>query len=71
MININNNNILYSEVAPLTGDVISPSFRDRKKLLLIKTHSQDARITLVIILIRLGRAFNKNSHYNQPTDLLC
>ena len=33
MININNNNILYSEVAPLTGDVISPSFRDRKKII--------------------------------------
>ena len=56
MININNNNknnnknaqtvsvnvssILYSEVAPIAGDVISPSLRDAEKILLIKAFTE-------------------------------
>ena len=68
---VNVSAILYSEVAPLTGDVISPSFRNVEKILLIKTLSQKALVTLIFISIRLRRGFNKNSHYNQSTDLLC
>ena len=68
---VNVSAILYSEVAPLTGDVISPSFRNVEKILLIKTLLQKALVTLIFISIRLGRGFNKNSHYNQSTDLLC
>ena len=32
--------ILYSEVAPLASDVISPSLRDAEKILLIKTFTE-------------------------------
>ena len=61
----------YSELASLTGDVISPSFRDAGKMFLIKTHSQNAVFTLVMILVRSGRAFNKNSHYIDSSQLIC
>ena len=83
MININNNNssnnkslnslckCKCTEVASLTGDLISPSFGDATKILLIKTHSQNALFTLVMILVRPGRAFNKNSHYIGPSQLIC
>ena len=63
--------ILYSEVALLTSDVIFPSFRDVEKTLLINTQSQNALFILEMILVRSGRAFNKNSHYIDPSQLIC
>ena len=55
----------------MSGDVIPSSFRDTEKILLIKTHSQNTLFTLVMILVRSGRAFNKNSHYIDPSQLIC